>query len=55
MDAVRRFIQDCGGTIAIDLGKADSAAPACRPFQFVITLPFNLFEEAAYQEDRRAA
>jgi hypothetical protein len=45
MGAVRRFIEDCGGHIILDLELAPGQHDGYCPFQFVITLPFDLFEE----------
>jgi HPt (histidine-containing phosphotransfer) domain-containing protein len=55
MDAVRRFIEDCGGRIQIELDQAQAQPQDCRPFQFVITLPFDLFEDPLFQDERHAA
>ncbi|HET9237941.1 MAG TPA: 7TM diverse intracellular signaling domain-containing protein [Oligoflexus sp.] len=55
MGAVRRFIEDCGGHITLDLQLASGQHDGYCPFQFVITLPFDLFEEPLYQNARRAA
>jgi chemotaxis protein histidine kinase CheA len=55
MGAVRRFIEDCGGQITIDLQLAPGQHDGHCPFQFVITLPFDLFEEPLYRDARRAA
>jgi HPt (histidine-containing phosphotransfer) domain-containing protein/PAS domain-containing protein len=55
MDAVRRFIEDCGGRIQIELDQAQAESQAYRSFQFVITLPFDLFEEPLFQDERHAA
>jgi signal transduction histidine kinase len=55
MDAVRRFVEDSGGRVDIDLNLAPGQKDGHCPFQFVITLPFELFEEPLSQNERRAA
>ncbi|HYX33745.1 MAG TPA: 7TM diverse intracellular signaling domain-containing protein [Oligoflexus sp.] len=55
MDAVRQFIQDCGGEITVELYPSPGASEGCCPFQFRITLPFDLFEESFHLEDKKAA
>ncbi|MDQ3235209.1 MAG: hypothetical protein M3Q07_25655 [Pseudobdellovibrionaceae bacterium] len=55
MDAVRQFIQDCGGEITVELYPSPGASEGCCPFQFRITLPFDLFEEPFHPEDKKAA
>jgi chemotaxis protein histidine kinase CheA len=55
MDAVRRFIEESGGNIKIDLHPARSMSNGHRPFHFVIELPFELFEEKLSLEDEKAA
>lgn len=55
MGAGRRCIEDCGGHITLDLQLAPGQHDGYCPFEFVITLPFDLFEEPLYQDARRAA
>jgi chemotaxis protein histidine kinase CheA len=45
MDAVRRFIHQAGGTLRIVLLSQGKATAQYRPFQLVIDLPFDLFEQ----------
>jgi HPt (histidine-containing phosphotransfer) domain-containing protein/PAS domain-containing protein len=53
MDAVRNFLQEAGGSITIQLG--EEKQPGFFAFQFLIDLPFILFEERLASNHQRAA